>query len=138
VNFFFDRCVGVRLARMLHAYDGVHTIIHLDDDNRFERDSEDTFIINTVGADTPKPVYFTADLNNRKKPNERAALRDSEMTVVFFKDRFNNIDFHIQAVKLLTLWPIIIRDCERCPEPTAFEISPAANKPNRFCLTREL
>jgi hypothetical protein len=113
---------------MIAAYDGTHSINHLDDDSRFNKNSEDVFIIQTVSADDPKPVYLTADLNNRKVPAERAALRDSGMSIIFFKDRFHHIEFHQQAVKLLTIWPLIVQDCQRCREPTVFEITPAAKK----------
>ena len=123
---------------MLDAFDANHTVRHLDDDARFGPRSADVDIIATVAGDNPKPVYVTADLGNRTVTAERQALRDSGMTVIFLRRRFHHIEFHQQAVKLLTLWPQIVRECSRCVEPTAFEITPAANKLNRIGPTREL
>lgn len=123
---------------MLDAYDGRNPVRHLDDDRRFNPRSTDVQIITTVASDDPRPVYVTADLENRTVPEERAALRDSGMSVIFLRRRFHHLDFHVQAVKLLTLWPQILKECSRCVEPTAFEITPAANKLTRLGPTRLL
>jgi hypothetical protein len=138
LHFFFDRCVACRLVRMLDAYDVHNTARHLDDDARFEKTSADVDIIATVAADVPKPVYVTADLANRRVPEERAALRDSGMSIVFLRGKFHHIAIHDQAVKLLRIWPEVVAACERCREPTAFEITPATTKVTTWRKTREL
>ena len=82
MNFFFDRGVAVRLARMLAAYDGHNVATHQDDDDaRFHPRSKDVEIIRPVARDEAKPVYLAADLSSRTVPEERAALRDSAMTI---------------------------------------------------------
>lgn len=138
LHFFLDRCIAKRLARMLDAYDVENTIRHLDDDARFYPNSPDVDIIAAVSADEPKPVYVTADQGNRRVPAERAALRDSGMTVIFLRGRFHHIAIHDQALKLLRIWPEIVNACARCREPKAFEITPGSNKVSVWKLTRDL
>lgn len=127
MNFFFDRCVSVRIARMLGAYERDHQIIHQDDDARFTTETTDVELITAI-ADDPKPVFITADISQRREPLERKALRDSGLTIFFIRRGFHQLPFHQQAVKLLNLWREIVRLAERAKEPTAFEISPAARK----------
>ena len=75
MDFFFDRCLALRLARILQAYDIENEITHQDDDARFTCTDEDADIIQTLSQDTPKPVFLTADLNmGYRNPNERQAL----------------------------------------------------------------
>jgi hypothetical protein len=139
VIFFFDRCVSVRLARMLDAFDKDHTVRHQDNDGRFEITAEDTFIVATLSQDSPKPVFITCDANMyTRNPVERRALRDSGLTCVFIRRNFNNLTFHQQAVKLLTLWPQVTAETAICRVPTAFEITAAANKLQRLGPTSDL
>ena len=138
MNFFFDRCIAIRLARMLAAYDSVHKVTHLDDDARFTKDTEDVDFIAILAKDNPKPVLVTADVAMRRKPVERQELRSSGLSIVFLRARFNSQGFHDQAVKLLKIWPQITLTAERATEPTVFEITPSARKVDRLCLTRDL
>lgn len=123
---------------MLDAYDVENTIRHLDDDARFTPRSADVDIINAVAADEPKPVYVTADQGNRRIPEERAALRESGMSIVFFRGRFHHIAIHDQAMKLLGIWPEVVKACERCREPMAFEITPGSKKVLTWKATKDL
>lgn len=129
MNFFTDRNIAVRLARMLDAYDAQNTIRHQDDDSRFDKDTSDVVLLKTLGAEDPKPVFITADLNLFKRdPDERRALGESSLTVVFLRKRFHSLPFHTQAVKLLKIWPSIVSETSRARQATAFEITPAATK----------
>lgn len=127
--FFLDRNIGIRLARMLDAYDAQNTIRHHDEDARFSEQTKDTFLIKTLAGDDPKPVFITADVNMWKRhPDERKALARSGLTVVFLRKRFHHMDFHSQAVKLLGIWPEIARETGRLRRPSAFELTPSARK----------
>src|SRR5688572_24408652 len=117
---------------MLDAYDRDHAVAHLDDDGRVTKDTSDLEWMRTIAADEPKPVLITADVRIRRDPVERQALRDSGLTVVFFRAGFHDLDMHQQAVKLLTIWPEIVKQVSRVVEPTAFEITPAARKVDRL------
>jgi hypothetical protein len=138
VNFFFDRNVSVRLARMLEAYDGENKIVHQDDDGRFAPDSPDADIIDGLSNDDPRPVLITADEAIKRRPHERMALAASGLTVVFLRPGFSNLARHAQAVKLLTVWPEIVTAVSRCKVPTAFEIGPGARKVQTLGPTRAL
>ena len=75
MNFFFDRCVAVHLARMLDAYDRDNSISHLDDDSRFSNNTADVDWIRTIASDNPNPILITADQRMRRNPVERHALQ---------------------------------------------------------------
>lgn len=137
MNFFFDRCVAVHLARMLNAYDRNSSISHLDDDNRFSPTTPDE-LIRALSHSEPQPVFITADQRMRRDPVERRALASSKLTIVFLRAGFHHLSFHDQAVKLLTVWPKIVDVVSRVTEPTAFEITPAARKVDRLCKTSQL
>jgi len=136
VNFFADRNLARTLIKMLDVYDQDHTLVRLDDDIRFNPRSTDIEIIKALSSQTPRPVLLTADLY--RVPAERKALKESYLTVVFFRSGFHEQDFHTQAVKVLSIWPEIVQQVTRCKEPTIFEIKPVAKKVDRFCKTVDL
>lgn len=128
---------------MLGQFERNHNVIHQDDDSRFEADSEDVHIINTLADDVPKPVWITADVSQRKNAAERVALRGSGMTI-FFCRRFA-VDPHHQALKLLAIWPTIVKSAQNARVPTAFEVpigkiatGSINRKVTRLCNTSEL
>jgi hypothetical protein len=138
LTYFFDRNLAVRLARMLAAYDDGNTIVHQDADNRFTPNTADVELIRALSGDMPPPVFLTADVSQRRDPVERKALADSGLTVVFFRRGWHQLSFHMQAVKLLTLWPDVVRLTTRARVPTAFEISAAARKVDDLGPTAKL
>lgn len=121
MTFFFDRNISVHIARMLNHYDRENNIIHQDDDGRFEPDSEDVHIIKTLSSETEKPHWMTADISQLKNPAERAALRDSGMTIFFCK-KMAAVSRHHQSVKMLVIWPQILERAATVKLPTAFEV----------------
>lgn len=138
IRFFFDRSADRYVARMLNAWDRDNTITHQEDDRRFVQGDPDTKIIRLAASDTPKPVFITADEANKKHPEERRALAEAEMTVVFLKSGYHDIDFHTRSWKFLALWPELVRTVSRVKAPTAFEITAAMKKLDRICLTADL
>ncbi len=138
MNFFFDRCVPIRMARVLDTYDAENTITHHDDDNRFSPSTKDVELIHTLASDRPKPVFVTADEAMKRVAVERTALADSGLTIIFLRPSWNELDFHRRTVILVNLWPDIVKHVERCREPTVFEITSSGRKAERLCLTREL
>jgi len=139
MRFFFDRNLPVRLARILDIFDAEHQVIHQDDDRRFASTDQDTYIIETLSQENPKPVFVSADVNiYTRRANERQALRGSGLTCVFLKKGFSNLPFREQTLKLVRLWSEIAKQTSRCRQPTTFEVTPAAVKLNRYALTRDL
>lgn len=120
MKFFFDRNTSIHIARMLSHYDRQNNVVHQDDDIRFEWDSPDHEIILTLGGENPRPVWITADHGQRRDPIERAALRDSGMTIFFSKK--NNGDPHFQSLKWLAVWPAVVSYAQTSKLPTAYEI----------------
>ena len=124
MRFFFDRNIAPRLAHGLAGFYPDDGIVHQDDDKRFTKDSKDVFIIQTLAQQDPPPVFLTCDLNMRRKyPDERKALANSGLSVVFLKKNWNNLPFPEQARKIITAWPSIIEATEDLRIPTAFEIT---------------
>ena len=54
MNFFFDRCVSVGIARMISAYEAEHTVRHHDDDSRFTPTTPDIDWISVLAKDDPR------------------------------------------------------------------------------------
>lgn len=123
---------------MIDVFEVEHAVTHQDDDARFPADTPDVDLIQGLAGDDPKPVLVTADINIRRRPVERQALAASGLTVVFLKARFHDLSFHQQAVKLLGVWPELVRQTTRVREPTAFEITAAAKKVTRLGPTQRL
>lgn len=107
MKFFFDRQISVHIARMIGNFDRKNTIVHQDDDVRFDIDDTDAHILKILASEEPKPIWITADVAQKRKPDERVALRDSGMTVFFFKGFFKNKNPHFQSLKVLSIWPRI-------------------------------
>jgi hypothetical protein len=126
---------------MIGHFDRENLVVHQDDDNRFDADSEDVHIIRVLSGEPHKPCWITADLSQKRDPAERAALRDSGMTIFFFKK--NNGTPHFQALKVLSVWPKITELAATARVPTAFEvpfgkIGKLNEKIDRICPTAEL
>jgi hypothetical protein len=139
MKFWFDRNIAVNIAHILRAFDKQHEVVHQDDDPRFARTDADTFIIPTVAAEYPRPVFITADISMYARvPLERKALAASGMSIVFFKKGFHSLEYHTQAVKILTVWPKIVEVVADAHVPTAFELTAAMRKPEVICKTCEL
>lgn len=126
MTFVFDRCLAVRLARIIEAYEVTHKVRYLDD--HFDKATPDVDWINDLAGWPEKPAVITADKRMRRDPVERRALAASQLTLVFFKAGFHNQSMHTQAVKLLSIWPEIVTETLRVREATAFEIAPACRK----------
>lgn len=105
---------------MLSNFEREHNVVHQDDDGRFAPDCEDVEIIRTLAAENPKPVWITADLTQKKNPAERAALRESRMTVFFAKR--HRLTPHTQSLKWLAVWPTVVDFALTAKVPTAFMI----------------
>jgi hypothetical protein len=139
VRYFFDRNIAIGLTRVLvniyHEFSG--RIFHLDEDSRFQPESTDVFIVQVLSRDQPKPVFLTGDMNMGKRPDERKALADSGLTVVFFRRTFHNLPMPQQGKKIIDAWPLIVAATRGLTAPTAFEVS-VNGKINRLRLTRDL
>lgn len=80
MKFFFDRCMSVRIARMMDAYDALHQVRHLDDDVRFQPETPDTEWIATLAADDPTWIVLSGDGRILRNKVERATLQTAGLT----------------------------------------------------------
>lgn len=142
MKFFFDCNLPLPIARAIGHLERNHTVIHQLDDGRFEQDSDDVHIITTLSHESPKPVWLTHDVSQRKIPAERAALRASGMNIFFWRRR--SLTPHQQALKMVSVWPAIVQSALTAKVPTAFEIpcgpigARLNDKIERICNTSEL
>ncbi len=113
----------MHIARMVGNFERAHDVIHQDDDANFQPTDEDVDIVKKVSELYRPAVWITADIAQKRKPDERAALRDSGLSVFFFKGIFGEgKDPHFQVLKVLSAWPRIVEEATRAKVPTAYEI----------------
>jgi len=136
LNFFFDRNVSVRLARMISGYDPVHTIEHHDD--AFDKSTPDIDWMRQLSGRREKWFVVSGDFSILRNRAEAAVLRESELTFFALKSGWTNLDIHTQACKLLKVWPRVTEQATRIRVPTVFEIPVSAVKIDRYGATSEL
>jgi hypothetical protein len=136
VNFFFDRNVSVRLARMIHGYDPEHTIEYHDD--AFDKSMPDIAWMTQLASRTDPWFVVSGDFAILRNRSEAAVLRKSKLTFFALKSGWTNLDIHTQACKLLKIWPGITEQAKRIRVPTIFEIPVSAAKIDRYRATSEL
>jgi hypothetical protein len=89
--------------------------------------------------DEPKPAYITLDVAQLRRPNERLALRESGMNLVFLKAGMQQVPFDQMVAKMVLSWKEIVTVCQRATAPTVFEVGSGLNpKVNRVGLTADL
>ena len=137
--FFFDENTSPRIARMLAAYDLDSTVRNIHDDKHIFLGTKDIPLLDALRTENPKPVLITADVNMATRhPDERQALANSGLTVVFFTPKFHDLDMHQQAIRALTVWPAIVDAVRRYAVPTAFAIKARSREPIRLGPTSQL
>jgi hypothetical protein len=120
-RFFFDRCMPLRLARMIAVWVPTHQILHHDDDLRFDPTTEDVEWIRTVGNDHPPWVVISGDSKILKRPLEREALRNANLTFFCLSDHWPKMPINEQAWKFLKVWPDILVASD-CTVPSIFRV----------------
>jgi hypothetical protein len=122
MRFFFDRCMPVRLARMVSAYEAEHTVRHHDDDSRFNPRTADTEWIAALAADTPPWVVVSGDARILKNKVERAALESAGLKFFCMAKGWMNMQLHEYAWKFIKVWPEITEAASR-HKARLFEVS---------------
>ena len=127
MKFFFDRCISSRLSHMMAVYlEGVHEVRHLDDDQRFKKDTEDTVWMQALAKDHLPWVVITRDLNITKNKVEREVLRSVPMKFFFLSKQWGKMQLHELVWKFFKVWPEIARTAST-NEGKIFEISAGKN-----------
>ena len=108
LKFFFDRCVSIRVARMIAAYETEHTIRHHDDDIRFTTTTSDVDWMKTLSEEEDKWTIVSGDGRILKNKVERAALAESKMRFFCLSKQWHTMSFHDQAWRFVKVWPDVV------------------------------
>jgi hypothetical protein len=137
MKLFFDRCMPIKLCRMVVALDyGGHHLVHHDDDGRFDQSTQDIEWIHALAGDAVRPVVISGDHKILKRPDEVAALQASSLTFFCFTGNWMNLPIEEQAWKFVKIWPEIIKKAA-VREATVFEIN-GNMKIEKNCLTKHI
>lgn len=119
MKFFLDNTLPPLLAKALQALveDESHTVIHLRE--KFLPDIEDGVWINAL-AQEGGWIIISGDPRITRNPHERAAWLESQLTAFFLKPGWTNLEFWVQASKLVALWPRIMGEASRARPGSGF------------------
>jgi PIN like domain len=138
MNFFFDRCMSIRLAHMAAALeDNAHIIRHHDDDPRFCQKTSDVEWIDILAKDGLPWIVVSADGQILKKAAERHALSEANLTFFVMADGWASFPIYDWAWKFMKVWPDIIANA-KAKVPSIFKISAGHGLKVEFvCHTRQ-
>jgi PIN like domain len=122
MNFFCDRCMPIRIARMVDAYESIHTVRHLDDDERFHRKSPDEEWIATIGNDDPKWIALSGDGRILKNKVMRTVVQKAGITFFCMASPWCNMPAPEYAWKFMRVWPQIVEAAQHSRAPL-FEVA---------------
>lgn len=137
MNFFFDRNVAFRLARMIAGYES--SLINVEHhDERFEKTTSDIDWMHAVAQRTEDWAVVSGDGRILRNAAERAVLAESGLTFFLLKSGWLNLPIHDQACKLLKIWPKMTEAATEAREPSVFEIPISAPKVEFIAFTARL
>ena len=120
MRFFFDNNLPPRLARALNALaDPEHSVVHLKD--RFAGNTPDLVWLPQLGTETDW-VIVSGDLRIRKNPHELSAWKAAKHTTFFLKNAWMALKFWDQAQKMVKCFPELVRQAERAPRGSQFQL----------------
>jgi hypothetical protein len=108
MRFFFDRCMSIRLARMVSAFDAEHTIRHHDEDSRFHAETPDAEWIAALAGEADPWVVLSGDGRILKNKVERAALLSANLKFFCMGKAWMAMRLHEYAWKFIKVWPDIV------------------------------
>ena len=128
MRFVLEHSVSPRLAAMLAAFEGEagETVVHL---RHFDvpQGTRDEIRIPGLARLAPDAIVITADVRIIRSPHTREAWRAAGLTFFFLKG-YADLDFDVQAWKLVQWWPEIRRAAARCARGSSFTIGPRSGK----------
>jgi hypothetical protein len=122
MNFFFDRCMSPRLAKMIDELEDIHTVRHHD--TRFKTDTPDIVWLANLAADESPSVVISGDGRILRNKVERQALREARLTFFCMSRTWGHMKIAEYAWKFVKVWPEIVRNAQESSErPRIFEVS---------------
>ena len=98
---------------MIEQYEARYLVRFQDDDSRFQIDSPDTEIIETLGGDAEhRWALVSADTRITRRPTERAALAGVGIKFFYCGRAWFRMTMHDQAWKFVRAWPQIVEMAE--------------------------
>ena len=139
MRFFFDRCISIKLCRMVAILEtGKHQLTHHDEDSRFTQNTKDFEWIEVISREPERPVVISGDCRILIKPDEVTALQKSALTYVFLADHWTRFNVYEMAWKFLKVWPEILKET-KVTEPTVFQVrSGKSLKVEKHMKTKEV
>jgi hypothetical protein len=108
MRFFFDRCMSIRIARMINAYESEHTIRHHDEDSRFSPTTKDEEWISALARDDPPWVALSGDGRILTNKVMRAQLQRVGLRFFYMAPPWMKMKLHEYAWKFVRIWPEIV------------------------------
>ncbi|MBX3474978.1 MAG: hypothetical protein KF754_11390 [Planctomycetes bacterium] len=137
MNFFFDRNVPMKLARMIAGYEYTSITVEHHDDS-FEKTTPDIVWIGAVAQRSETWAVLSGDGRILKNPGERAVLKFSGLSFFHLRPGWLNLPVHEIACKLLRVWPKILAAADNVKAPTVFELPVSSAKIDFLCHTADL
>ena len=121
MRFFFDNNFSRRLIDFLNdlAQDIGHECIHLKE--MFKEDVHDEEWIPEL-AKSGNWIVLTCDLGISRKPAEKLALKESELTVFFFPKKHSKLKIWKQSWRTIKVLQDIIPLAEKYPKGKIFRL----------------
>jgi hypothetical protein len=108
MRFFFDRCMPIRVARMVNAYESDHEVRHHDEDSRFQPTTSDEEWITTLGGDDPPWVALSGDGRILKNKVMRAKVHQAGLIFFHMASPWMSMRISEYAWKFMRVWPVIV------------------------------
>lgn len=120
MKFFFDNNLAPRLAAAMQALMGdKHEAVHLKE--KFLPNTPDVDWLARLGSEGGW-VIICGDPKILRKPHEQKALQEAKLLAYFLKPGWINLEFWLQAYKLVQWWPVIMETSERVAPPAFFSV----------------
>lgn len=120
MNFFIDRNVPDRCARMVAAYEPVHPVfLH---DKLFEPTAKDVDWISALAAKEGHWAVISGDGGILRNAAELQALRQTNLHFFLLRKNWWNGDFHDRAVQFLKVWRSIVERATSERYPRIWEV----------------
>lgn len=113
MNFFFDRCMPSRLARMVAIFDPAHTIRHHDDDPRFTSTTTDVEWLQALAQDPEPWIVISGDGRILKNRVERRVLQQTGLSFFCLSKQWMHMNLAREfAWKFIKVWPDIVANAD--------------------------
>ena len=119
--FFTDECFSVRLAHILEIFDRENTIRALEDD--FDKGTQDETWLPKIAKWSEKPVVISGDGRILKQADQRAILRECDLSFVYVHPSWQRVPWDDYVIKFLKAWRDLVQSTGRVKNPSLFEVS---------------